>query len=61
MDAAPGLTAAVVSDQGVWSGAAGTGGDGAALTPTAMMNIESISKTFAAAEVLHLARLEKLI
>jgi CubicO group peptidase (beta-lactamase class C family) len=59
-DAAPGLTAAVVSDQGVWSGAAGTGGDGAALTPTAMMNLASISKTFAAAEVLHLAAAGKV-
>jgi D-alanyl-D-alanine carboxypeptidase len=59
-DAAPGILAAVVSDRGAWSGAAGTGGDGAPLEPTAMMNIASISKTFAAAEVLHLAAAGKV-
>src|SRR6266508_6296835 len=52
---APGVTAAVVTDQGSWAGAAGEGGDGRLLVPEAMMGIASISKTFTAAEVLHLA------
>ncbi|TCO49031.1 CubicO group peptidase (beta-lactamase class C family) [Kribbella antiqua] len=52
---APGVTAAVLTDQGSWMGAAGKGGDGRALVPEAMMGIASISKTFTAAEVLHLA------
>jgi D-alanyl-D-alanine carboxypeptidase len=45
----------VVTDQGSWMGAAGRGGDGRALVPNAMMGIASITKTFTAAEVLHLA------
>jgi D-alanyl-D-alanine carboxypeptidase len=52
---APGVTAAVLTDQGAWMGAAGAGGDGRRLVPKAMMGIASISKTFTAAEVLHLA------
>lgn len=52
---APGLTAAVLTDEGSWMGAAGRGGDGRLLVPEAMMGIASISKTFTAAEVLHLA------
>jgi D-alanyl-D-alanine carboxypeptidase len=52
---ASGVTAAVLTDQGAWMGAAGNGGDGQALVPEAMMGIASISKTFTAAEVLHLA------
>jgi D-alanyl-D-alanine carboxypeptidase len=52
---APGVTAAVLTDQGSWMGAAGEGGDGRLLVPEAMMGIASISKTFTAAEVLHLA------
>lgn len=52
---APGVTAAVVTDQGSWMGAAGRDGDGRLLMPEAMMGIASISKTFTAAEVLHLA------
>jgi D-alanyl-D-alanine carboxypeptidase len=52
---APGVTAAVLTDQGSWMGAAGKDGDGRLLVPEAMMGIASISKTFTAAEVLHLA------
>jgi D-alanyl-D-alanine carboxypeptidase len=54
-DAVPGITAAVVSDSGTWMGAAGRSGDGTPLTPHSMMAIGSITKTFTAAEVLHLA------
>ena len=52
---APGITAAVLSDHGSWAGAAGNGGDGTKLTPNAMMAIDSITKTFIAAEVMGLA------
>jgi D-alanyl-D-alanine carboxypeptidase len=55
---APGITAAVVSAAGSWSGAAGssgTGGSGDRLVPEAMMAIASITKTFTAAEVVTLA------
>lgn len=58
--AVPGLTAAVVSDTGSWAGAAGNGGDGMRLSPHAAMAIESITKTFTAAEVLHLAAVGRL-
>jgi CubicO group peptidase (beta-lactamase class C family) len=58
--AAPGITAAVLSDRGAWAGAAGRDGDGRPLTPKAMMNIASIPKAFAAVEVLHLAASGKL-
>jgi len=51
---APGVTGAVLTDQASWAGAAGVGGDGRSLVPEAMMGIASISKTFTAAEVLHL-------
>lgn len=51
---APGVTAAVLTDEGSWMGAAGKGGDGRMLVPEAMMGIASVSKTFTAAEVLHL-------
>src|SRR5690242_2236918 len=51
-----GITAAVVSANGSWTGAAGTGGDDRRLVPSAMMGIGSITKTFTAAEVVHLAR-----
>jgi D-alanyl-D-alanine carboxypeptidase len=56
----PGITAAVLSDQGSWTGAAGTGGDGARLTPNAMMAVDSITKTFIAAEVMRLAAAGKV-
>jgi D-alanyl-D-alanine carboxypeptidase len=52
---APGVTAAVLSDRGAWQGAAGHDGNGVALTPDAMMGIADITKTFLAAEVMHLA------
>jgi CubicO group peptidase (beta-lactamase class C family) len=54
--ASPGITAAVVTSRGSWSGAAGTGGDGIPLAADAMMNIASITKTFTAAEVIHLSQ-----
>ena len=57
---APGITAAVLSDHGSWSGAAGVGGDGTKLTPNAMMALDSITKTFIAAEVMHLAATGKV-
>lgn len=53
---APGITAAVVTARGSWSGAAGTGGDGTPLVADAMMSIASITKTFTAAEVIHLSK-----
>ena len=56
----PGITAAVLSDHGSWAGAAGAGGDGARLTPDAMMAVDSITKTFIAAEVMHLAATGKV-
>jgi D-alanyl-D-alanine carboxypeptidase len=57
---APGITAAVLTDHGGWAGAAGKGGDGARLTPDAMMAIDSITKTFTAAEVMRLAERGKV-
>jgi CubicO group peptidase (beta-lactamase class C family) len=57
---ARGITAAVLTDHGSWAGAAGTGGDGAQLTPQAMMAIDSITKTFVAAEVMRLAEMGKV-
>jgi D-alanyl-D-alanine carboxypeptidase len=57
---APGITAAVLTDHGAWAGAAGKGGDGARLTPDAMMAIDSITKTFTAAEVMRLAERGKI-
>ena len=56
----PGVTAAVVSDQGQWQGAYGVGGRGVKLVPSSVMCIASISKTFTAAEVLHLAAQGKI-
>jgi D-alanyl-D-alanine carboxypeptidase len=52
---ASGITAAVTGADGSWAGSAGTGGDGHALVPAAMMNIGSITKTFTAAEIVYLA------
>lgn len=51
----PGLTAAVVSDTGSWSGAAGVDGAGAKLAANSTAAIGSVTKTFVAAEVMHLA------
>ena len=56
----PGITAAILSDHGSWAGAAGTGGDGARLKPNAMMAVDSITKTFIAAEVMRLAAAGKV-
>ncbi len=39
---APGVTAAVLTDQGSWMGAAGSGGDGRVLVPDAMMGIARV-------------------
>ena len=52
---ASGITAAVTGADGSWAGSAGTGGDGHALVPAAMMNIGSITKTFTTAEIMYLA------
>jgi D-alanyl-D-alanine carboxypeptidase len=49
-----GVTAAVVSGSGAWTGAAGVDGAGAGLVPEAMMDIASITKTVTAAEVVFL-------
>ena len=53
--ATPGITAAVVSADGMWTGSAGRGADGKALDRSAMFAIASITKTFTAAEVMLLA------
>jgi D-alanyl-D-alanine carboxypeptidase len=58
--AARGITAAVVSDQWIWSGAAGKDAAGTALRPTTSMAVASITKTFVAAEVLLLAQAKKI-
>ena len=51
-----GVTAAVVSVSGSWTGAAGVDGAGVRLVPEAMMAIASITKTVTAAEVVFLAQ-----
>ncbi len=51
----PGVTVAVVTPDGVWSGAAGVDGRGTPLVPTSGMALASITKTFTAAEVMLLA------
>lgn len=56
----PGVTAAVATPQGVWSGAAGVDGAGAALKPESGMALASITKTFTAAEVMLLAERGKV-
>ncbi|WP_426565877.1 serine hydrolase domain-containing protein [Angustibacter sp. McL0619] len=57
---ASGVTAAVVSDHGGWTGAAGTDGFGVRLRPETVMLIASITKTFLAAEVLHLVAMGRV-
>jgi D-alanyl-D-alanine carboxypeptidase len=57
---APGATAAVVTSEGVWSGAAGVDGVGSPLQPESAFAIASITKTFVAAEVLLLSAREEL-
>ena len=58
--ASRGVTAAVVSDQWIWSGAAGKDAAGTTLTPQTSMGVASITKTFVAAEVLLLAQAGKI-
>ena len=50
-----GITAAVITPDGTWTGAAGFDAAGSTLTADAAMSIMSISKTFTAAEILSLA------
>ena len=50
-----GVSAAVVSAAGTWSGAAGVDGAGVRLQPTSALGIASVTKTFVAAEVVQLA------
>jgi CubicO group peptidase (beta-lactamase class C family) len=58
--ASRGITAAVVTDQWTWSGAAGKDAVGTALLPNTSMAVASITKTFIAAEVLLLAKARKI-
>jgi len=55
-----GLSAAVVSPQGSWAGAAGVDAAGTAIQPTSAFAIASPTKTFVAAEVLLLASQGKI-
>ncbi len=50
-----GMTAAVVTPDGVWSGAAGVDGAGSPLQADSALSLQSISKTYTAAEVMLLA------
>ena len=50
-----GITAAVVTEDGTWQGAAGQDGAGVDLVPESAMAIASMTKTFVAAEVMRLA------
>jgi D-alanyl-D-alanine carboxypeptidase len=56
----PGVTAAVASPAGTWSGAAGVDGRGNRLEPHSGMALASVSKTFTAAEVMLLAEQGKV-
>jgi D-alanyl-D-alanine carboxypeptidase len=58
--ASRGITAAVVTDQWTWSGAAGKDAIGTVLQPTTSMAVASITKTFVSAEVLLLAKAKKI-
>ena len=55
-----GLSAAVVSPEGSWAGAAGVDAAGRAIGPNSAVSIASASKTFVAAEILLLASQEKI-
>ncbi|TCC33340.1 serine hydrolase domain-containing protein [Kribbella sindirgiensis] len=57
---ARGVTAAVVTDQWSWSGAAGLDARGTKLVPTSSMAVASITKTFVASEVMLLAKAKKV-
>lgn len=48
----PGVTAAVVTADGAWGGAAGVDGTGAPLLPESAGAVGSITKTFIAAELI---------
>ena len=50
-----GVSAAVVTSAGTWSGAAGVDGAGVSVQPTSAMGVASVTKTFVAAEVVQLA------
>lgn len=52
---AAGLTASVITDAGVWAGAAGHDGRGRPLLPSSTAGIADVTTTFTAAEVLRLA------
>lgn len=56
----PGLTAAVVSPEGVWSSAAGVDGQGLRLEPTSGMALGHLTQTFVAADALLLQERGKL-
>ena len=58
--ASRGITAAVVTDKWIWSGAAGKDAAGTTLRPQTTMGVGSITKTFVAAEVLLLAQAKKI-
>lgn len=55
-----GATAAVVTPDGTWAGAAGMDGTGAALVPTSALPIASVTKTVTGAEVMLLAQQGKI-
>jgi D-alanyl-D-alanine carboxypeptidase len=55
-----GLTAAVISPQGIWNGAAGFAAGDRAMVPTDQMSIASITKTLVAAQVMQLVEAGEL-
>ena len=55
-----GATAAVITDHWTWSGSAGKDAHGTALRPETSMAVESITKTFVAAEVMLLDKAGKV-
>ena len=57
--ATPGITAAVVTPDGVWTGSAGRSATGQPLEPRATFAIADITQTFTAAEVMLLAERER--
>ncbi len=57
---ARGVTAAVVGERWVWSGAAGQDAVGTPLRPTTAMGVASITKTFVAAEIMLLVKAGKV-
>ncbi|MFK4085824.1 serine hydrolase domain-containing protein [Kribbella sp. NPDC020789] len=57
---ARGVTAAVITDQWTWSGAAGKDAAGTPLQPATAMGVASITKTFVAAEVMLLVKAGKV-